>query len=77
MTFNVSIEGTTHQFPVEDGESVLQAALKAGIVIPYACRDGACGSCKGKVIAGQVDYGKYAAKALEESESALAWQNSA
>ena len=70
MTFNVSIQDTPHQFPVEDGESVLQAALKAGIVIPYACRDGACGSCKGKVISGQVDYGKYATKALEESEKA-------
>jgi len=68
MTFNVAIQGTAHEFPIEAGESVLQAALKAGIVIPYACRGGACGSCKGRLVSGRIDYGNYASRALECSE---------
>src|SRR5690348_203151 len=52
------------QFDVEDGESVLAAALRQGYVLPYGCRNGACGSCKGRLVEGTVDYGTYQRKAL-------------
>ena len=55
-------------FQVEDGESVLTAALRSGLVIPYGCKNGACGSCKGKIISGTVDYGTYQEKALSATE---------
>ena len=70
MSFNVTIQNTGHQFPAEPGEVVLDAAQKAGLVLPYGCRDGACGSCKGKLISGTVDYGDYAEKALPAEEKA-------
>lgn len=70
MTFQVTIKNTGHQFPVESGDSILQAAMNAGLVLPYGCRDGACGSCKGKLISGEVDYGEYAEKALPAEEKA-------
>ena len=55
-------------FQAEDGESVLSAALRSGLVIPYGCKNGACGSCKGKIISGSVDYGTYQEKALPAAE---------
>ena len=52
---------------------MLDAALRQGLSLPYGCRDGACGSCKGKVLSGSVDHGKSAESALPEAERALAW----
>ena len=58
------------QFQVEDGEAVLAAALRQGYILPYGCRNGACGSCKGKIVSGSVDYGVYQHKVLTEEEKA-------
>jgi len=49
---------------------VLTAALRQGFVLPYGCKNGACGSCKGKILSGSVDYGVYQPKALTEVEKA-------
>jgi len=68
MTHQVTIRNTGHLFQAQDGESVLQAALNAGLVLPYGCRDGACGSCKGRLIEGAIDYGRYSEKALTAAE---------
>ncbi len=68
MTHQVTIRNTGHQFVAQDAESILQAALNAGLVLPYGCRDGACGSCKGKLIEGRIDYGHYSEKALPGAE---------
>src|SRR5262245_61045215 len=58
------------QFSAEEGETVLAAALRQGYVLPYGCKSGACGSCKGKVVSGSVDYGVYPKKALPDAENA-------
>jgi CDP-4-dehydro-6-deoxyglucose reductase, E3 len=68
MTHQVTIRNTGHQFPVQEGETVLQAALNAGLVLPYGCRDGACGTCKGKIVEGRLDYGRYSEKVLTAAE---------
>lgn len=68
---SVTIQPSGHQFQVEEGEAVLAAALRQGFVLPYGCKNGACGSCKGKILAGTVDYGVYQAKALTDGERAL------
>lgn len=49
---------------------MLTAALRQGYVLPYGCRNGACGSCKGKLLDGTVDYGTYQKKALTDEEKA-------
>jgi len=64
----VTLQPSGHQFTVDEGESILTAALRQGFVLPYGCKNGACGSCKGKVIAGSIDYGSYQAKALSDAE---------
>ena len=68
MPFQVTIKPSNRSFTAEDDEVVLEAARRAGIVLPYGCRNGACGSCKGKVLDGQVDYGQYAAHILPDFE---------
>jgi ferredoxin len=55
----VTLQPSGHQFQVEEGEAVLAAALRQGFVLPYGCKNGACGSCKGKILSGSVDYGVY------------------
>jgi CDP-4-dehydro-6-deoxyglucose reductase len=66
----VTVQPGGHVFDVEEGESVLTAALRQDLVLPYGCRNGACGSCKGKIIAGTVDYGVYQKKALTDDDKA-------
>lgn len=55
MAFDIRIAGTDQHFQCEAGQNVLDAALKAGIEMPYSCRKGVCGNCAGAVAAGQVD----------------------
>ena len=67
---NVTIQPAGQSFQVEEDEAVLVAALRQGIVLPYGCKNGACGSCKGKILSGSVDYGAYQTKALTDDEKA-------
>ena len=66
----VKVQPSGHEFDVQEGESVLTAALRQHLVLPYGCRNGACGSCKGRIVEGRVDYGVYQRKALTEEEKA-------
>ena len=59
MPHRITIESSRHQFDVEPGNTLLRAALDAGINLPYGCRNGACGACKGRVVSGQIDRGDY------------------
>lgn len=68
MSFQVTIKPSNHVFAVESSESVLEAALRQGFGLPYGCRNGACGTCKGKILEGKVDYGVYQESALSEAE---------
>src|SRR5688500_5625690 len=66
----VTVQPSGQHFEVEPGEAVLTAALRQGVMLPYGCKNGACGSCKGKIVAGSVDYGHYHARVLTEAERA-------
>jgi NAD(P)H-flavin reductase/ferredoxin len=68
MTFNISVAGTEYRFPCEPNEAVLDAAQRAGLEIPYSCRKGVCGTCKGRVVAGEVR--AFAGDALGAAERA-------
>lgn len=68
MVFQVTVQPSGRQFSVNEDESVLQAALREGVGLPYGCRSGACGSCKGKVLQGQVTHRPYQASALTEDD---------
>jgi CDP-4-dehydro-6-deoxyglucose reductase len=59
MSYRITINPSGHVFNAEAGETVLQAALREGFPLPYGCRNGACGTCKGKIIQGKVDFGRH------------------
>lgn len=54
MSFTVSVAGTEFHFPCEPDKSILNAAQRAGFELPFSCRKGVCGSCKGRIISGLV-----------------------
>jgi len=68
MSYSVCIESTEHVFQVNEGESVLDAALRQSIALPYGCRGGGCGACKGKLLEGSVSYPDGLPDALSENE---------
>lgn len=70
MTFQVTVTPSGRQFSCEADETVLSAALRAGVILPYGCKNGACGSCKGKVTDGVVVHGNHQQRALTEDEAA-------
>lgn len=57
MSYIVTIQPSGHQFEIEDDESILESALRQGFSLPYGCRNGGCGNCKGKILRGEIDYG--------------------
>ncbi len=68
MTFQVTIKPSNHQYQSQEQETILESALREGFSLPYGCRNGACGNCKGKILEGRVDYGQYQDHALSENE---------
>jgi CDP-4-dehydro-6-deoxyglucose reductase len=62
--FKVTLTNGRH-FPVQSGETVLEAAQRAGIALPYSCRAGVCGSCKATLIEGRCHYPRNPPAALD------------
>ena len=68
MTFKIDIQPAGLHFKVERDQAILPAAIAAGIGLPYGCRDGACGSCKSRLVSGRVVHGPHQLKALSVDE---------
>lgn len=68
MTFTITLKPSDKSFDIEPHEKLLEAALKQGYNLPYSCRDGVCGVCKGKLLAGEVDYGNALSATLTEQD---------
>jgi CDP-4-dehydro-6-deoxyglucose reductase len=65
MAFTVTISNSGHHFEVEENETILDAAIRQNVGLPYGCRNGRCGSCAADLVAGEVRY-HGAPPALEE-----------
>ncbi|WP_240008553.1 2Fe-2S iron-sulfur cluster-binding protein, partial [Pseudaquidulcibacter saccharophilus] len=68
MTYTLTIEPLGEEIEVEEGQTVLDAALRAGIYLPHACGHGLCGTCKVDVLDGEVDHGAASPFALMDFE---------
>lgn len=68
MTFKVTVQPSGRVFECEAEDTVLAAGLRAGIGMPYGCKNGACGSCKGVLVSGTVVHGPHQVKALPVAE---------
>jgi CDP-4-dehydro-6-deoxyglucose reductase, E3 len=68
MSFTITLQPANREFTVDRDEAILPAAMRQGIGLPYGCRDGACGSCKSKLLQGRVIHGAHQLKALSVAE---------
>ena len=68
MSYELTIEPIGQTIEVEDGQTILDAALRAGIWLPHACCHGLCATCKVNVVDGEVDHGDASSFALMDFE---------
>jgi CDP-4-dehydro-6-deoxyglucose reductase len=68
MSFTIQLVPANRSFEVQRDEPILSAAIRQGIGLPYGCRDGACGSCKSKLLEGRVIHGAHQQRALSTAE---------
>jgi CDP-4-dehydro-6-deoxyglucose reductase len=66
----VRLEPSGRTFTVRPGETVLEAAIRGGVGLPYGCRNGACGACKGTLRGGSLEYGDHQSHAITAEEKA-------
>lgn len=64
MEFEVSVLPSGRKFGVAEGETVLEAAMRQSVGLPYSCRDGSCGTCRTRLVSGEVAL-------MEHSDAAL------
>jgi len=70
MTIRVDIQPSGQTFSLDAGRSILDGALAEGLMLKHSCREGTCGSCKGRVVEGRVDHGQTSLEVLSEAERA-------
>ena len=68
--FQMSVHPDNRNVSLRQGETLLEAGLRAGIGLPFECRNGGCGKCKCTVHQGRVDHGLYQKSALSDAERA-------
>jgi len=49
------IDGKRREVPVAEGEAILDAALRAGVDLPFACKGGMCSTCRAKLVEGSAE----------------------
>lgn len=70
MTYHVDIQPAGQQFDLDASKTILDGALADGLMLKHSCREGTCGSCKGRVVSGSVDHANSSFEVLSEEERA-------
>jgi CDP-4-dehydro-6-deoxyglucose reductase len=70
MSHQVTVRPSGREFTVEGDETILAAALRSGVGLPYGCKNGACGTCKATALEGEWTQGPHSASALTREEQA-------
>ncbi len=70
MPASVKITQWPTPIPLDEGQTILEAALEEGVPFPHGCRSGNCGACKSRLYAGEVQMEPYSDFALTEEERA-------
>lgn len=68
MSYEVTVEPTGDIIEVEEGQTILDAALRQGVWLPFACGHGTCATCKVQVLEGEGDLGNASPFALMDME---------
>ncbi|MDR0735499.1 MAG: CDP-6-deoxy-delta-3,4-glucoseen reductase [Zoogloeaceae bacterium] len=64
MSYQITLQPGAIQYAAEADETLLEAALRQGVKLPYGCKNGACCACKTRLIDGTADRGAYQPHAL-------------
>jgi CDP-4-dehydro-6-deoxyglucose reductase len=70
MNYKVTIQPADVTYECNSNESILNAGLAKGFFLPFSCRSGVCGTCKGKVLKGDIDFGVVHPNYLSDEERA-------
>jgi CDP-4-dehydro-6-deoxyglucose reductase len=70
MSAHVQVRPSGHEFFVDGNDSLLEAALRAGLSLDYGCSAGSCGKCKARIVAGQVHRLRHSDYAFSAAEKA-------
>jgi CDP-4-dehydro-6-deoxyglucose reductase len=73
MPNTVTLRPSGKQFIVELQETILEAALRHGLNLPYSCSNGSCGDCRGKVLSGRIEAVRYHDHYLSMTEREEGW----
>lgn len=73
MSHKITIQPDGAIFDLKSSQTILEGAIAAGITIPYGCRNGACGSCKAKVLSGKVHCEEFQQSAMTDDEQENGW----
>lgn len=68
MSYQLTIEPLGYTIEVEEEQTILDAAMRAGIWLPHACCHGLCATCKVQVLEGEIDHGQASGFALMDYE---------
>ena len=68
MSYTIRLLPSGHAFQAKSSQTIVEAAIDAGVHLPYGCRNGACGACKGKVVLGKVHLEDYQSSVISEDE---------
>ncbi|MCK9511928.1 MAG: CDP-6-deoxy-delta-3,4-glucoseen reductase [Pigmentiphaga sp.] len=69
MSHRITVQPSGRQFFAAPGQTILEAALAAGVTLPYSCKSGACSSCKGRVVGGDIHQGPHQPGTLTADEA--------
>lgn len=67
-TYTVTVEPLGREVEVAEGQTILEACLRAGVWLPHSCTHGTCATCKVEVLDGDVDHGEASSFALMDFE---------
>lgn len=70
MDFRIAVRPGGQEFTAREGQTVLDAALDAGVMLPYSCRNGTCSTCRGRIVSGSYDAGQAPARILDAADLA-------
>ena len=68
MSAHVQVQPSGREYFVDGNDSLLEAALRAGLSLDYGCSIGSCGKCKARVVSGQVHRTRHSDYALTAAE---------
>src|SRR6266850_201527 len=74
MAHQIEIADSGERAAAEPGETILDAALRAGVALPYSCQSGNCGTCKCEYLSGEIfelEHSEHALKAEERANNII------